>query len=93
MTDRRTITVVVTSLALLCLGGLAGVVFLAAVNQDIPDLVSNVVTTSLGALAALLASTRVDPGQLPAERPSVADTPKAAAEPKPARRVRKAAGA
>jgi len=77
MTDRRTVFVVTIALAMLCIGGLGSVVALTLFNKAIPDLVSNVVTTALGALAALLASTRSDPGQLPAADPSVADHPDA----------------
>lgn len=73
MTDRRTVFLVTLALALVVLGGLGGVVFLTAVGRPLPDVLSNITTTALGALGALLVSTRVDPGQLPAQRPSVAD--------------------
>lgn len=73
MTDRRTITIVVSCLALSVLGAVAGAIYLEAVGRATPALVSDVAKIALGAIAALLARTSVDPGELPAAEPSVAE--------------------
>jgi hypothetical protein len=75
MTDRRTIFLVTLFLGLVVLGGLGAVVTLVLFDKVVPELIGNVTTAALGALSALLVSTRVDPAQIPAERPSAADPP------------------
>lgn len=73
MTDRRTITIVVSCLALAVLGAVTGSIYLEAVGRQTPALVSDVAKIALGAIAALLARTSVDPGEIPAADPSVAE--------------------
>ena len=75
MTDKRTIFLVTIFLGLVILGGMASVVALTLFDKAIPDIVGNVTTTALGALSALLVSTKVDPGQLSSAEPSVVDPP------------------
>lgn len=75
MTDRRTIFVVTLALALVVLVGLVSMVALALAHVETPDAVASVTTTALGALGALLVSTRVDPAQIPAAEPSAAEVP------------------
>lgn len=74
MTDRRTITIVVSCLALSVIGAVVGSIYLEAVGRETPALVSDVAKIALGAIAALLARTSVDPGEIPAAEPSVAET-------------------
>lgn len=73
MTDRRTVLLVAGALALIVLVGMGSVVFLTAVGRQVPEVLASVTTTALGGLGTFLVSTRVNPAQLPAERPSVAD--------------------
>ena len=79
MTDKRTIYLVTTFLGLVVLGGMASVLALTLFDKVVPDILGNVTTTALGALAALLVSTKVDPGQLSSAEPSVTDRPKSGA--------------
>lgn len=73
MTDKHVVRIVVASLALAVLGAVCGSIYLEAVGRQTPALVSDVAKIALGAIAALLARTSVDPGQLEAESPSVAE--------------------
>lgn len=73
MTDKRVVLIVVASLALSVLGAVAGAIYLESVGRETPALVADVAKVALGAIGALLARTSVDPGQLPAEEPSVAE--------------------
>ena len=50
--------VVVVTLALVVLGGLAFIGFLATTGTAIPDQLDRLVSTALGALGAILATTR-----------------------------------
>lgn len=61
MTDKRVVFVVAVGLVTLAFGGLAGLIVLAAFDKTIPDLLGYVITTSIGALASLLAVTRSEP--------------------------------
>ena len=85
MTDKKTIYMVTAFLGVVILGGMAAIVTLTLFDKAIPDIIGNVTTTALGALGALLVSTKVDPGQLSSAEPSVTDPPKAGAAraPKP----------
>jgi len=56
--DRRTVLAVVLGLVLLASLALAGAIYLAAVKTPVPDLLGYVVTGGLGALSAMLATTR-----------------------------------
>lgn len=72
MTDRNTVLIVTIGLALTVLACVGGIIYLTAINEAIPEPLSSIATTSLGALAALLVSTHVAPAQLPAQEPNVA---------------------
>lgn len=54
---------------------MASILTLTLFDKAIPDILGNVTTTALGALSALLVSTKVDPGQLASAEPSVEDKP------------------
>lgn len=75
MTDRRVVFAVTIFLGLIVLGGLASIVALTMAGKPVPEMIALTTTTALGSLGTLLASTHVDPGQLPAARPSVEDAP------------------
>lgn len=61
MTSSFTINAVVISLLLIVMTATVGCVILAFDGKAIPETLANVATTGLGALAALLASTRSTP--------------------------------
>jgi hypothetical protein len=73
LTDKRVVLVVVTALATAVLGAVAGSIYLEAVGRLTPPLVSDVAKIALGAIAALLARTSVDPAQLEAPSPNAAE--------------------
>lgn len=75
MTDRRTVYTVVLALAITVVGGVLGSLLLASMDVETPALVSDLAKIALGALGAVLATTRVDPAQLPAPDPNAADPP------------------
>lgn len=77
MTDRRTVYTVVLALAVTVVAGVLGSLVLAAVHVDTPAIVADLAKIALGALGAVLATTRVDPAQLPAPDPNAADPPMA----------------
>lgn len=58
MTDRFVIRVVALSLGALVVGALVAAAVLAGMEKDLPELIDRMAMTALGALAALLASTR-----------------------------------
>lgn len=58
MTDRKIVLIVAVGLLVVVLSGIAGVIVLTLASKDVPDVLSNIATTGLGALAALLVSTR-----------------------------------
>lgn len=61
MTDRRTVLAVALGLVLIALAGVAGITLLAFTDHQAPEVLGNVTVGALGALAALLASTRSGP--------------------------------
>lgn len=61
MTDKKTIQLVVLSLAVICIIGTISIAALAFTSKTIPDAIGLVTSTSLGGLAALLAHTSSDP--------------------------------
>jgi hypothetical protein len=66
-TDLFPTRVVVVALAVVVVGGLGAVVFLAAVQTPIPDALDRLIFSALGALSALLAKTTAtvpDPTQV-----------------------------
>lgn len=69
MTDRFVIRVVVIGLAVAVLGGLVGVVFLAAMETAIPELLGYIITTALGALGGILARTSSEPVPVTVQQP------------------------
>jgi hypothetical protein len=66
--------VVVIALAIIVVGGLGSIVFLASTQTPIPDALDRLVFSALGAISALLAKTAVSiiPGAQPVE---VVNTP------------------
>ena len=52
---------------------MAGAIYLEAVGRTTPALVSDVAKIALGAIAALLVRPTVDPREIPAAKPSVAE--------------------
>ncbi len=70
MTDASTVRAVVYGLILIGFGGLAGVVLLAAVANPVPELLGYVITTSLGALAGILAKTSTGPDSVRIDQPA-----------------------
>jgi hypothetical protein len=69
--------VVVIALAVVVVGGLAAVVFLASTETPIPDTLDRLVFSALGAISALLAKTAVSvaTGTTPVEITNTADAP------------------
>lgn len=65
MTDKSTVRIVTVGLALMALLGLAGMIYLAAIEKPVPDAVSNLTSAAVGAVAALLARTSVEPDPIP----------------------------
>lgn len=65
MTDRRIVTIVVLSLAVLAVLSLAGVIALALLDKTIPDPLSFQAGATIGALSAVLVSTRTQPPDPP----------------------------
>lgn len=61
-------------LALSVIGAVVGAIYLEAVGRTTPALVSDVAKIALGAIAALLARTSVDPAEIPAADPNVAES-------------------
>jgi len=57
-TSPKVVQSVTLGLILVVLVGLVGVVILAATGSAVPEVIGSVTTTALGALAALLVSTR-----------------------------------
>jgi len=57
-TSPKTVQAVTLGLIVVVVAGLVGVVILAATSHPVPDVLGNITTTALGALAALLVSTR-----------------------------------
>lgn len=58
MTDPRTIRIITVALSAVVLVGLVGIIALAAWDKTIPDPLQNITSAALGALAAMLVSTR-----------------------------------
>jgi hypothetical protein len=61
MTERTVVLGVVALLGTGMMAALAGVVYLSVNGVAVPDTLSNMATAALGALSALLASTRTKP--------------------------------
>lgn len=61
MTDKTTVRIVVVSLALVVVGGLAACALLAAVHTEPPSIIPDAIKIGLGALGTLLATTRTQP--------------------------------
>jgi hypothetical protein len=59
--DGRIVRLVTIALALICGIGMVGIFLLANWSRAIPEVLSSVTTTGLGALSALLVSTHVPP--------------------------------
>ena len=64
MSDLFPTRVVVVALAVVVVGGLAAVTFLASTQTPIPDALDRLVFTALGSLGTLLAKTAVEGGQV-----------------------------
>lgn len=62
ITDRRIPLVVVYGLVLVTVMGIGSVSILAFFEKDIPDVLNTVLSAAVGAVAAVLASTRSEPG-------------------------------
>lgn len=60
MTDRFPTRVVVVALAIVVVGGLGAVTWLASTQTPIPDALDRLVFTALGSIGALLAKTAGD---------------------------------
>lgn len=58
MHDRMIPRIVVVTLAVVVVGGGAAMAFLASTQTTIPDQIDRLVTVAIGALGAILASTR-----------------------------------
>lgn len=58
MNGHRIPVIVVVTLAVLVIGGAAAIAFLAFTQTPIPDQLDRLVSTALGALGAILATTR-----------------------------------
>lgn len=61
MADRFTLRTVVAILGAVALLGVAGMFWLAHDGKDIPDALNSLTSGAVGAVAALLARTSVDP--------------------------------
>lgn len=61
MADRFTLRAVTVALALFAMLGLAAMTYLAAIDKPAPDAISNLTSAAVGAVAALLARTSVEP--------------------------------
>ena len=64
MSDLFPTRVVVVALALVVVGGLAAVTFLASTQTPIPDALDRLVFTALGSLGTLLAKTALEGSQV-----------------------------
>lgn len=58
VTDPRTIRIITVALAAITMIGTIGIIGLAAWQREIPDPLQNITSAALGALAAMLVSTR-----------------------------------
>ena len=65
MTDKRTVLAVVVLLGLVALASLAGAVVLIAFDKAVPDGIWTTGSAAVGALAAVLATTRSIPPEAP----------------------------
>jgi len=66
MTDRKVVLVVAVALSVLAFTGFVGLIYLAAVNRPPPDQLGTLTAGAVGAIAALLVSTRSEPPGPPA---------------------------
>lgn len=64
MTDHFPTRIVVVALAIVVVGGLAAVTFLASTQTPIPDALDRLVFTALGSLGTLLAKTALERDQV-----------------------------
>lgn len=61
MTDRKVVLVVAIALSVIALTGMAGLIYLAAVGRNPPEQLGTLTAGAVGAVAALLVSTRSEP--------------------------------
>ena len=75
MTDKTTIHIIVGTLALALLGIITGTLILTIQDKPTPELLETIATFVAGAISTFLVRTSVDPAQLEAAEPNVAETP------------------
>ncbi len=60
-TPRNAVMAVILIIGVVTVGGVGAITWLASTHTAVPEVLSSVTTTALGALAALLVSTRTVP--------------------------------